>query len=225
MRKSFDTMSPAELIAETEFQSYGDYIDAQHHLMMWERPDAEERAMLVVPFTYCPNVSEILDDSNWESLQQGLAEADPTGDDYQVCSFSHWATPYKFLTVRPGSKAHAEAERCVAAMADYPVLDDEDFSEREYAAQCEAIEDALRPLTIEDDGAEVDSEQLAAAMFSDLWEHDQSALETHDGGCSVERDECAASLERLGYVLCEDDVWRPEGECEPATPDVWQSAD
>ncbi len=166
--------------------------------------------------------SGLLESSNWDATIACLVAVDPTGDDHETHRFGHWGPGWiELIIVRPGSKAHAEAERIVAALADYPVLNEEDFSQREYDAQCEAIAGALRPLTIEDDGAEVDTDQLAAAMFSDMWEHDQGALECHDGGCSVSQDECAASLERLGYVLCEDDVWRPEGETETA-PEGWE---
>jgi hypothetical protein len=172
MSKSFADMSASELIAETTFETYGAYIDAQTCFIMWERPDADERAMLVVPFTYCPNVSELLDDSNWETIQACLAEADPTGDDYQVCSFGHWATPYKLVTVRAGSKAHAEAERIVAALADYPVLDEEDFSEREHEAQLERLEDIIRDIERDvdpdGDGDEWSHDEMAGKVSSEL---------------------------------------------------------
>jgi len=172
--------------------------------------------------------SEHLELSNWESMLKCLTEVDPDGNDYETLEFGHWGPGwYRVAIIRPGSKAHQEAVRIELALADYPVLDESDFSEREYDAQCEALADCIRSLTIEDDGSEVDSEQLAAAMFTDMWEHDQPALDrvNQSGGGSIRDNERDACLERLGYVLCEDDVWRPEGETEPATPEGWESAE
>lgn len=217
MHPASGPLSPAEMVEESDFQSYGDWIAEQRHFCLHDRPDAEELAMLLVPLTYCPNVSTTLEDSNWEGLLACLTEKDPDGNDYQVCSFGHWVTPYRMVMVKPGSEAHREAERIIAALADYPVLDDEDFSEREYAEQLEALKDSIRSLTIEDDGSEVDAEQLAGAMFSDMWESDQGALEkvTRAGGGAITDSERDACLERLGYVQCDDDTWRPIGETEP----------
>lgn len=200
---------------ESTFSTYGEHIEEGRKgtLVMWERPDAEELAMLVLPFTYCPNVADLLDESNWATIKAALVEVDPDSNDHQVASFGHWATPYDLMLVRAGSEAHTVAERLMASCADYPVMNEEDFSEREYAAQCEGIADCIRSLTIEDDGSEVDSDQLAAAMFSDMWEHDQGALEYGHSIRDTERD---ASLERLGYVCCDDDVWRPVGETDAA---------
>ena len=114
--------------------------------------------------------SEHLELSNWESMLECLAEVDPDGNDYETHEFGHWGPGwYRVAIVRPGSKAHQEAVRIELALSDYPVLDESDFSEREYDAQCEALADCIRSLTIEDDGAEVDSDQLEPST-PDGWE-------------------------------------------------------
>ncbi len=205
MHPSTGPLSPAEMIAESDFQTYGDWIDEQRHFAMWEKPDAEERAMLVVPMTYCPNVAGILDTSNWEGLRAALAEADPTGNDYSTCRFGHWATPFEFMTVRPGSEAHREAERIIAALADYPVLDEEDFSRRETEAFEADLERELGRLTI--DGAE-DGSEAHDALFCAI----ASVLCENESKDNCQRDEVEEALGELGYVYCEDDMtWRPIG--------------
>ncbi len=163
--------------------------------------------------------SEELEESNFAATLKCIEEADPESVDHETHRFGHWGPGwFELIIVRPGSPAFIEAERIEAALSDYPVLDEQDYSEREYTAQCEALSDCIRSLTIEDDGSEVDSEQLAAAMFTDMWEHDQGALE---GGGSITDSERDACLERLGYVLCDDDTWRPAGETEDVIPEGW----
>ena len=97
-----------------------------------------------VVMTYTPNVAGILDTSNWDVLQARLEAADPSGDDYDVHSFGHWATPFELLIVRPGTPAYAEAVRCVDSLANYPILCEHDHSRREDEAQAEAVSEACR---------------------------------------------------------------------------------
>lgn len=60
----------------------------------------------------------------------------------------------------------------------------------------------------------MDTEQLAGEIFTDMWESDQETLECTEEGCYIERASVEESLIRLGYVCDEDDVWRPEAECD-----------
>jgi hypothetical protein len=71
-------------------------------------------------------------------------------------------------------------------MDNYPVLDESDYSEREYEATLENIADAARSLKHDydlPDGWE-------SAVFSWFWEHNQSAVENRDdqGGYPSEDD-------------------------------------
>lgn len=137
--------------------------------------------------------------------------------DFETHRFGHWGPGWvEIIVVRPGSACHREAQAIAAAVSDYPVLDESDYSRREYESQCEAISESLRSLTIEDDGVDVsDWDLFHQAVFSDLWDNDQSALECTEEGCWIDRETINASLERLGFVYCEDDyTWRPVGETE-----------
>lgn len=89
--------------------------------------------------------SDDLGESNWDTTIACLAECDPDGKDHDVIRFGHWACGWvEIVLVRPDSAAAKEAERIEAALSDYPVLDESDFSEREYDSAMADIEACLR---------------------------------------------------------------------------------
>lgn len=76
--------------------------------------------------------SDCLESSNFATLDHALTEVDPSGDDHETHRFGHWGPGWiEIILVRPGSKAAGVAQECADALVDYPVLDDDDFSERE----------------------------------------------------------------------------------------------
>lgn len=82
--------------------------------------------------------SGVLDKSNFSALLKALAEVDPAANDYQIFRMGHWGPGwYEVVLVRPGSAAAKVAAETACALADYPVLDDEDYSERENEAVAE----------------------------------------------------------------------------------------
>jgi len=94
----------------------------------------DRQGWLVVP-TSRNRDSGCLDESNFAVAEKLLAAVDPEGEDHENHRFGHWACGwFEILIVRPGSKAAAEAEGIEAGLENYPVLDDEDFSEREQEA-------------------------------------------------------------------------------------------
>ena len=80
--------------------------------------------------------ADVLQESNWEvQLRELEALGESAADDWSVESFSHWGPGWlRIVLVRPGSAAHRLVTELSLAVADYPVLDDEDFSERETEA-------------------------------------------------------------------------------------------
>lgn len=71
--------------------------------------------------------------SNFRTAVAGLEELDPDGDDYREETFSHWGVGWiTEVYVRPDTPCQSYAEEVTAALADYPVLDDEDCSELEH---------------------------------------------------------------------------------------------
>jgi len=101
----------------------------------------EQQDWLVAPVTRNRD-SGVLAESNWACQLAELKRApmtDPDGDaDYEVHRFGHWACGWFEITiVRPDSPAAKAADELEAALADYPVVDDSDYSER-------CCEEALR---------------------------------------------------------------------------------
>ena len=71
--------------------------------------------------------------SNFDATIKSLEDVDPNGNDHEEHSFGHWAYGYlDIIIVRPGSECEAVGEDIEAALADYPILDDEDVSRREW---------------------------------------------------------------------------------------------
>ena len=75
--------------------------------------------------------SGALSRSNWRVIQKALSYIDPGA--LQVERFTHWAVGWvDYLIIRPDAAAVlAECQRLRARLVDYPVLNEEDFSEEE----------------------------------------------------------------------------------------------
>lgn len=163
---------------------------------------SEEQPDWGVVMTFTPDTAGILDTSNWEVLQECLAVANPSGDDYDVHSFAHWATRFELLIVRPGTPAYAEAVRCVDSLANYPILCDQDYSRRECEAQSEAVSEACRGLSVTDDRGEdltADAhEALEQRIFEALYE--AGHLKCSDEGCWVSDEQMSEAMTSLGYT-------------------------
>ena len=88
----------------------------------------------VVPVTRTRD-SGPLADSNFERTAAALQAANDPEDSYEVHRFGHWGPGwFEIIIVRPDSKAAQEAAEIACALSDYPVLDEEDFSRREWEA-------------------------------------------------------------------------------------------
>lgn len=59
-------------------------------------------------------------------------------DTVEVLRFGHWACGwFEVIIVKPGTEAYNVAEKIESDLEDYPILDDNDFSDREYTVACE----------------------------------------------------------------------------------------
>ena len=76
--------------------------------------------------------SDVLEQSNFRA---GLAMLGGESETVRIEHYSHWAVGWiEEIYVKPGSKAEQIAREIEASLVDYPVLDEQDFSESE----CEA---------------------------------------------------------------------------------------
>jgi hypothetical protein len=78
-------------------------------------------------------------ESNFECTVKALRAIDPEEEDFEVHRFGHWGPGwFELILVRPGSKVAEEAEGIENALMDYPIVDEEDCSQREWQAAAEA---------------------------------------------------------------------------------------
>jgi hypothetical protein len=152
--------------------------------------------------------SGLLDLSNADAIA-GAMEPFTVGDDPDVVfeSHTHWAVGhvdgFSIRVIKDGEiteafKAyHDFAER----LAQYPILDESDYGEREYVATIENIAESAWHLRHEyhlPEGWEGD-------VYSWLGENRQRAVENRDDrGGYPEEDDLRAAFEALGYLRLED---------------------
>lgn len=153
--------------------------------------------------------SRLLDESNAAAIAKILApylEADEP--DIVAERHSHWAVGYvdgyairvydASGNVTPAFRAWCDI---VASLDDYPLLDEEDYSRREYEATLENIESELRRVEYElpDDAS--------SAIFSWLWDNEHREVESRDDqGGYPSREALERACEALGYVYTGDDA-------------------
>lgn len=154
--------------------------------------------------------SSLLEQSNAAAVAAALRASDPDGTYLREHSASHWAVGWvegweirvydDAGNITPPVKALCDLSN---ALADYPVLDDEDVSAREHAAALENIGDVGRRYVADDA-----PEGWAGEVFAWLWDNDQSELED-DGqgnGAYPSDDAVRDALGALGYIAADDDM-------------------
>ena len=115
--------------SEIELQTYGEFRPTQFDPRGLGLDDRQ--GWLVVPVSRTRD-SGPLEESNYACTMKALREVDPEGNDHEDHRFGHWGPGwFEVIIVRPESKAHRVAQDIAAALADYPVLDDTDLSQRE----------------------------------------------------------------------------------------------
>ena len=152
--------------------------------------------------------SGLLDQSNADQINEAM-EPFTDGDDPDVVmeSHDHWAVGhvdgFSIRVYRDGSitDAFKTYHELTERLADYPILDEEDYSRREYEATLSNISDAV--WRVKDEYALPDGWE--SEVFSWLSDHRQRAVENRDDqGGYPEQDDLRAAFEALGYVQIEE---------------------
>lgn len=85
--------------------------------------------------------SECLQESNFHSFLRGVGGE---SKDVQVHRFGHWACGwFEIIVIRPHTDAATKAQKMADALEDYPVVDESDWSDREYRAKAQYWENYL----------------------------------------------------------------------------------
>jgi len=170
--------------------------------------------------------SDLLDQSNADAIDEALAPfADGDSADVRAEHHGHWACGwidgYAIRVYRNGqiTEAFRTYHELAARLADYPVLDEEDFSRREYEATLENLvsegfdSDCFAP-----------PEDWAGEVFSWLWDHNQSAVENRDGnGGYASKEEIGAALDALGYRILWVVSYVDTGEVREEYNEEWEA--
>jgi len=151
--------------------------------------------------------SGILDNANADAIVSYL-EKDPTlADDWEVISCNHWAVGWvEHLSFRvidedgSPSRVFRVIKEIYNALSEYPVVDDELFSEREHEA-------ALK--NIADDGQrwvrENAPEEWPYMVWSWLWDHEQSECENRGGNGAAPSDAAIKRALRALHLINPDE--------------------
>jgi hypothetical protein len=155
----------------TKFDSFG----LSTGLFDTDDPDERDRWCIVHTHT---RDSGLLAQSNAAVIEEELE--DFIGPDLQPLRCSHWGFGWVDGYIMRVYDKHGNITKPFAkwaeltlALEDYPVLSDDDYSQREYDA------------TIENICSEGCDEEEAKQVFSWLWDNDQRQLDSEDdrGGC------------------------------------------
>lgn len=187
MRKRSDPASILERYSRFRPTSF-DAAGLRAETMGDDPDDADRSAWLVVPIIRTRD-SGALDVSNFVTMERRLAEVDPDGADHESHRFGHWGPGwFEILIVRPGTQAAQEAADAADALADYPILDESDLSEREAEAADEDWNNYLghdvrralaSMLAFDVDLDDVDLSDIRQ------WVEMHADVETHDDGTHV----------------------------------------
>lgn len=76
--------------------------------------------------------SEICTRSNFRVMKQMLEEIDEEENDHEIHRFGHWGPGwFEIILIRPETPASKTAQEAEDALAYYPILSDDDYSELE----------------------------------------------------------------------------------------------
>jgi hypothetical protein len=158
--------------------------------------------------------STLMDQSNEAVIQKALAPFE--GKTVLSQTFSHWAVGYmegvaiKVYSRKGGpiTKAFKTYADLHFQMEDYPVLDDDDYMQRQYDASIQNIEGIIEYMDVE--LTDKLSADMAADVYSWLAENNEDAIEdVNDEGAYPNEDTVKTALEALGLILETDESGEP----------------
>jgi hypothetical protein len=167
----------------------------------WEHP--EDAHNWCVVYSHHRD-SGLLDQSNAAAIERALQpfmegdEADVVGERHSHWGVG-WVEGYAIRVFDQAGKVTAAFRRYCelrARLADYPILDESDYCQREYDATVENIREAGRRFVADDA-----PEGWEGEAFSWFWENNQHAVENRDdqGGYPTD-DEMKECLRDLGWL-------------------------
>lgn len=185
-------------LEEAAQQAAGNWREFRCFVWWRQLPDADKWAII---YTHNRD-SRLLDMSNASAIDKAMAPF--IGGDVVEEDHSHWAVGwvkgYSIRVFKRGriTKAFRAYHQLAQRMADYPILDEGDYSERELEATLENIGDAAWRVKEDYDLPE----GWAYDVYHWFAEHDYNAIESaDDNGGYPDEEQLRAAFDALGYQL------------------------
>lgn len=113
-----------------------------------------------------------LERSNWETLQADLRRVDVSEETWEIHRFGHWGPGwFEIIVLKPGSKAADVAQETYECLQNDPVLDENDFIDKQYECFDESWDMWLERDCMDDVGKHLPTEEL-----QEEWEDDHDAF-------------------------------------------------
>jgi len=171
-------------------------------LKLWTRPDSyigeTFEGYYVGPSVH--RDSDILQKSNFDAALKMLGGESSEGRDVVVASSSHWAVGWldEIFVHKDAADKVAILEDILERIADYPVLDEDDYRQRESEANDENYKDYGRDEALKILGFE--NKKLTKADEKKLWEAWSDAQTGSSDDPSTSEETLRESAKRLGLV-------------------------
>lgn len=113
----------------------------------------------------CPRTA-----SNWEAALWALKESDETKENIEVHRFGHWGPGWiEIILIAPNPNVVSKANELIKNLEEYPILDEEDMSMKEWSAAEECWENYGHSDCISELKCEVPEELEDALEDLDQW--------------------------------------------------------
>ena len=188
----------------TELVRFKDYqpsaFDSNSNYISWDRETEDNVAeWFVVPLIKTRD-SRLLEQSNFETATKLLHGE---SDNVMILNFGHWSCGhYDLILVKPDTPEQQILEDMIEQLDNYPVLDDQHYSELEFNATHENIKSEIPSDLITD----LDIDTITDKVYSWLSDNNDSSLENvDDNGGYPDTDAVTEALEALG-LYSESDI-------------------
>ncbi len=144
--------------------------------------------------------AKILEESNYEMT---LQESGGESDNVEVQGFGHSVCGhYDLILVKPDTNQAKILERILETLENYPVLDESNYSEREYLQTIENISFDL-PNEINEG---LDSTEVSNAVYGWLCDNDYELESMDDSGAFPKTESIDEACRALGYMSEQENI-------------------
>lgn len=101
----------------------------------------DPRLNWIVAISNTPKIATILDQLNYDIFLEEMEKCRTRTETFEEQYIGHWATDIEIILVNPNSKAGRKAKELIQSLEDYPLLDEDRYSEKRWEAICDFWEE------------------------------------------------------------------------------------